>query len=287
LTGTDWVVASWLNGGLAVINTISHATVPLYPAPEARDRVDKVSYADCPGSPTADTGARFGVAGTGVSRENSGVFTLYAARFGRQRAVDVFQVDVSGTAPVATWVGCVIPPGSVGVNDVAALPDGGFVSTNWSATAPGEVWEWQPKQGWKVLPGTENSPGPNGVVVSSDGRWVYFAGWQNRSVYRVSRGVAPPQLERAVVGFHADNLNFAPDGSILAAGQSCFQATCEGRQSAVRVSRVEPRTLQVTPLVDQPDTASFGGATTAIQIGATLWVGSFRSDRVAVFPLPR
>ena len=177
-------------------------------------------------------------------------------------------------------------PDSVAVNDVAPLPGGGFVSTNWSATAPGEVWDWQARQGWQVLPGTEHIPGPNGILVSADGRWVYFAGWQNRSVYRVSRSVSPPTLDRVTVDFHADNLNFAPDRSILAAGQACFQATCQGQNSAVRVARVNPETLAVVPLVDQPDTATFGGSTTAIQIGSDIWVGSFRGDRLAIFTSP-
>jgi hypothetical protein len=89
------------------------------------------------------------------------------------------------------------------------------------------------------------------------------------------------------VDFHPDNLNFAPDGSILAAGQSCVQATCEGRASTVRVSRVDPQSLQVTPLIDHAETAAFGGATTAIQVGIDIWVGSFRADRVAIFPQQR
>jgi hypothetical protein len=287
LPGTDWLVASWLNGGLAVIDTVSLTTTLLYPSPEVRGRADKATYADCPGPLVADEGARIGFAGTGVRRESDGTFTLYAVRFGRHQRIDVLQVDVSGRRPVASWRGCVIPPASLAANDVAALPDGGFVATNWNATAPGEVWEWQRDAGWRVLPGTETAPGPNGVLVSPDGAWVYFAGWQDRSVYRVSRGRSPQQLDRAAVGFHADNLNFAPDGTILAAGQGCFQSTCQGEASSVRVSRVHPQTLQVTPLVDAPESAAFGGSTTAVQIGAAIWVGSFRSDRIAIFPLRR
>ena len=33
-------------------------------------------------------------------------------------------------------------------------------------------------------------------------------------------------------------------------------------------------------------TAEFEAGTVAVQIGKELWVGSFRSDRIAIFPAP-
>lgn len=66
-----------------------------------------------------------------------------------------------------------------------------------------------------------------------------------------------------------------PDGSILAAGQG---------QQTTNVVRVDPETLKITELINQPNTESFESGTVAIPIGNDLWIGSFRGDRIAIFP---
>jgi hypothetical protein len=53
------------------------------------------------------------------------------------------------------------------------------------------------------------------------------------------------------------------------------------------VVRIDPKTMQVTQLINQPDTDIFCCSTDASPIGNELWIGSFRSDRIAVFPLPK
>jgi hypothetical protein len=61
----------------------------------------------------------------------------------------------------------------------------------------------------------------------------------------------------------------------LAAGQG---------QQTTNVVRVDPETLKITELINQPNTESFASGTVAIPIGTDLWVGSFRGDRIAIFP---
>jgi hypothetical protein len=51
-----------------------------------------------------------------------------------------------------------------------------------------------------------------------------------------------------------------------------------------RASAVDPETLKVTENVNQPNTESFASGTVAIPIGNDLWVGSFRGERIAIFP---
>jgi len=50
------------------------------------------------------------------------------------------------------------------------------------------------------------------------------------------------------------------------------------------VVRVDPETLKITELINQPNMESFASGTVAIPIGNELWVGSFRGDRIAIFP---
>jgi len=67
------------------------------------------------------------------------------------------------------------------------------------------------------VPGSETN-GPNGQVSSGDGRWFYIGGWGTRFLIRLSRGQTPAQIYSVEVGFHIDNVRWAPVGSLLAAG---------------------------------------------------------------------
>ena len=132
-----------------------------------------------------------------------------------------------------------VAPAGVGLNSVAALPGDGFVATNFQRPE-GELWEWQPSGGWGRVPGSLTN-GPNGVEASSDGAWLYIGGWGTQSLIRISRGRSPVEVESADVGFHIDNVRFAPDGSVLAAGHvgptadaifRCLrEGECDGVQS--------------------------------------------------------
>jgi len=143
----------------------------------------------------------------------------------------------------------------------------------------GQLWEWHPKTGWKVVPGSE-AAGPNGIEISKDGKWLYIGGWGSQSVIRLSRGQTPAKKDTVAVGFRVDNLRWASDGTLLAAGQGGAAPS-----QTSNVVRVDPGTLRFKELVHHPDIDGFGVTTVAIQIGKELWLGSVRGDRVAVFPL--
>ena len=81
------------------------------------------------------------------------------------------------------------------------------------------------------------------------------------------------------VGFRVDNIRWAPDGTLLAAGQGGVAPT-----QTSNVARVNPKTLKFEELLRYPNNDSFGFGTVAVQIGAELWVGSVRGDRIAIFP---
>src|SRR4029077_364983 len=99
----------------------------------------------------------------------------------------------------------------------------------------GELWGWRPASGWKIVPGSEES-GPNGLEISKDGKWLYVGGWGKKSLVRLSRGATPVKRDAAVVGFHIDNVRWAPDGTLFAAGAV---------DQASYVAKVNPETLKV------------------------------------------
>jgi len=51
------------------------------------------------------------------------------------------------------------------------------------------------------------------------------------------------------------------------------------------VVKIDPKTLMITPVLKRPNVEAFGAGTVAVEVGKDLWVGSFRGDRIAVFPV--
>jgi hypothetical protein len=50
--------------------------------------------------------------------------------------------------------------------------------------------------------------------------------------------------------------------------------------------RIDPRTLAVREVVSRPDTPDFAAGTAVLEVGRTLWVGSYRGNRIVILPAP-
>jgi hypothetical protein len=292
LPGGEWVLASAFQapGGITLIKASDRTSQALFPGPAVKVQLDKKTYPDCPGPP-ADGFTTHGLyVGAGRGR----AVQVMAVVHGPRESIDVLEADLRGGTPSFTFVGCVVAPEPIGLNSVRGLADGGFITTNWLARgAPrdalqkmmggernGELWEWHTASGWQKVPGSE-AAGANGVELSDDGKTLYIAAWGSQSFIRLSRGAATPTREEVPLGFRVDNIHFAKDGSLLAAGQITND---DDRRS--RVVKVDPKTLKVTDLLNVPDDAAFAGNTTAIEVGANLWRGSYRGDRISIVRAP-
>jgi sugar lactone lactonase YvrE len=188
-----------------------------------------------------------------------------------------------------------VAPDPVGLNSVRGLPDGGFIATNFLARGidaasrekmlagekNGELWEWHAATGWARIPGSE-AAGANGLEISADGRWLYVAAWGSQSFFRLSHGQTPPKRDEIPLGFRVDNIRWAADGSLLAAGQGGKP----GAQTS-NIVKINPETLAVRDVIREPTTPAFGAGTVAVEVGDQIWVGSFRGDRIAIFPAAR
>jgi hypothetical protein len=290
--GGEWVVASAYqgSGGVHLIRVRDRVSFRAYPSALAKRRPDEKRYGACPGPPDSATDAKFQTHGLWLLPGSGTVHTLFVVGHGSRESIEVFELDTKPATPVLTWIGCTIAPEPIGLNSVRGLPDGGFVATNWlpRGGAPealtrmmageknGELWEWHTMGGWKKVPGSE-AAGANGLEMSSDGKWYYVAAWGSQSFFRLSRGATSPVRDEIKLGFRVDNIRWARDGSLLAAGQ--------GNGASV-VVKVNPDTLAVRELVRRPDGAVFRGGTVAVEVGTNLWVGSFAGDRIAVIPTP-
>ena len=297
LPGGNWVVASVFagNGGIRLINTSDRTTIIGYPAPNAPDKLDAKTYDSCPGPPDAAQKAKFRTHGLAIRAGGNSIHTLFAVHHGARESVEVFQVDARGQTPSLTWIGCAVAPDPVGLNEVVALPGGGFAATNFMARnidaatrtktmageKNGEIWEWHTGKGWTIVPGSEASAA-NGLEISKDGKWLYVAAWGSQSFYRVSLGEAPPKRQDIPLGFRVDNVRWAADGNLLAAGQGGAAPASQ----TTNVVKINPNTLQVQEIIRHPNGDTFGSGTVAVEVGKEIWVGSFRGDRIARFPVP-
>jgi len=288
---SPWVIASGMedDGYIYLVDVRDYVSTTLYPIESSIPRLDTATYSSCPGP----ISGLFRPHGISLRPGNNGTHTLYVVRHGEREAIEVFEVDVGGNSPSLTWIGCVVAPEAVSLNSVAALPEGGFAVTNFQLPA-GELWEWQSVSGWEMVPGSETS-GPNGIEVSPDGRWFYIGGWGTQSLIRLSRGEDPVQSDAVNVGHHVDNVRWAPDGSLFAAGHvgatqsaiiECLgQGQCDGVTS--RVSKVNPQELTAREIVRYPSNELLILGTVAIQVGEEVWVGGIAGgERIARFPAP-
>jgi hypothetical protein len=284
--GADWAVASAYegSGGVTLIRIRDRKSMTAYPSPSAKEQFDARAYPGCPGAPRG----AFTTHGVYVAPGAGPVHRLFVVGHGARESIEIFNVDTRGELPAVTWIGCVIAPDPIGLNSVRGLPDGGFITTNFlprnqqmqtmmNGTKNGEIWEWHAASGWEKVPGSEAS-GANGVELSADGRTLYVAAWGSQSFFRLSRGVSPFKREEIQLGFRIDNIHWAKDGTLLTVGQV-------GQDW--RVAKIDPVTMKVTQIYAQNDMPGFGGGTVALEVGDSLWVGSYRGDRIAIVKTPQ
>ena len=285
---SPWViVSSWIdNGPMYGVDTRDHRVVDIFPGP-AGARHDTMMYSDCPGPVTT----RIRPHGLNLRPGTGGRHTLYVVGHGDRESIEVFELDVTGSQPALTWVGCAVAPEGLGLNSVVALPDGGFAATS---PATSDVWEWHTGGGWTRVPGSEDI-GPNGIELSRDGAWYYVGGYRDEALILLSRDRSDPEKHVIPVGFHIDNVRWGPGNTLLAAGHTypapnsvglCIrEGRCDGISS--RVARINLDDNTAEEIVNYATNDYLVLGTSAIQVGNEIWVGQVaEGTRIARFPAP-
>jgi hypothetical protein len=293
--GGEWVVSTVYAapGGVRIINVKDKSTTTAYPSATAKEQFDNKTYEACPGVPNAAMKANMQTHGVALREGRNSQHTLYVVNHGQRESIEVFQMDARVKPPTLIWIGCVVAPEMIGLNEVLPLADGGFISTDFLARGTdqgarglamagannGFLWEWHAGKGWAKIPGSEASM-PNGLEISKDGKTLYVATWGDQGFFRLSLGQNPPKRDNVKLGFRADNVRWSPDGQLFVTGQVLEQP------AATVIVKIHPETLKVTEILRRPNTPEFSNGTVTVQVGKELWVGTFRGDRLLVVPAP-
>jgi hypothetical protein len=302
---TRWMIASGMapGSGLHLVDTQAKTVRNLYAVGAAAARADKTKYANCPTPLDAKQAVLHGLS---LRPAANGRHTVYATNHGGRESVEVFELDTSGAAPTATWVGCVLTPDNMALNSVAAFSDGSLVAT--VLILPGKTFEdafaqrntgvvlaWKPgDKTFQVLPGTELSAN-NGIETSPDDREFYVVSTTTKRVVAFARNNPGKPLRVAQLKeFGPDNVRWTADNRLITAGMLDNEPACGGApktEEGIRCPRgyvvvtIDPKTMAVTEIARGPATPSFTGTAIALRAGNDLWLGSFFADRIAYRPL--
>ncbi len=262
----------------------------------------------CVAPPAPDIFAPHGI--TSAPTETAGIFRIAVVGHGGRQAIELFDLTGAGRDARLTWRGCVpLPPDTSG-NDISLAPDGEIVVSNYMPTMEGlrglyytlkgglgyntgDVMAWRTGQGWRHIGGTA-APSPNGVLVSGDGRYVFYAETGSGRVSRAPRAglVAGQSPERVTIGGNPDNLAVNPRGTILATTHTdgaAFLLCAFGRlpcRTGWSIFEIDPITLHATPLLHH-DGSTVGAVASAVEIDGRLYFGSVFDDRIGVWQQPR
>ena len=247
---------------------------------------------DCPGAPDF---TKLSTHGLDVRPGRNGTATLYAINHGGRESVEVFNLDARKGS--AEWVGCVVAPEGTSANSVVGLPDKSIVftklfdtKTRGAGISPvlqgqitGVVYHWVPGKGISPVAGTELS-GDNGLLASPDGKTLFINAYGTKEIWRVPLD-GKGQKASAKVEFNPDNLRWAPDGSIFVTGQFLNPGNLAGPNDW-GVARLDPKTMFLRTIITAPGMKEFDNATTAVVAGTSLWLGTFKGDRIAYMAAP-
>jgi hypothetical protein len=246
--------------------------------------------------------------GFDLFRDKDRKWRLVVINNGGRSTVERYRVTSTGTHTELVWEGCVSVPADKVLNDVAALPGGGFVASNMgdarhfgnsagldfllSGATTGTLVEWRPGKPLRDLPGSA-AAFPNGVAVSRDGRWIYMGAWTGRQVIKYDRQAARI-VGTVTLDFMVDNLSWTKEGTLLAAGadsvqeiRHCIDSQARECGNPYTVAEIDPRALRVRTLHRGP-AGEMAGTSVAVRDGRWLYVSGFATDRIlALDTVPR
>jgi hypothetical protein len=221
---------------------------------------------------------------------------LYVVNHGGRQSIEMYELRKAGGSWELAWHGCVVTKQEF--NDVAITSDGGFIGTHPTALTPpggrggnlfsgepsGYLSRWTPGKAEEELPGTRQGY-PNGVLVSADGKTMYFNAWTAKEVHKYDLK-AGKDIGVVKLDFMPDNITWTSNGQILAAGVKGARGDCPAGSGmpciqGFGIAELNPSTWEAKTVFDSQSKGNvIAGVSVALQVGNAIYVGSFQGDRV-------
>jgi hypothetical protein len=284
------------NGSLAVLDTVNSSVHKLYPGSDSR-----VAKTDFWGDATCLTPSEtFQPHGIDLHQRSDGRWQLLAVNHGGRESVEFFELlFTKADRPRLVWRGCAVAPEQGSFNDVAALPDGGFLVTHmadidsqmWQlflslfGADTGFVYRWDQAKGYYPVTGTEGKM-PNGIIVSLDNTTFFVSHYFGDELRKYD--LATGEMLGAVSVEKPDNLSWNPRGELYVASQHAslygLLKSLDAKTSApsllpFSIYEVNPETLHKR-LVVKREGKPMGAGTVAVEVDGYLYIGSYVGDRM-------
>jgi len=285
------------SGGGMLLFDLAKKTFSRMPEMVQRDKA--WGDAACPGP----VGEALVSHGSSLAKRRDGKWALYVVNHGVRQSIEMFELRKSAPGRALVWHGCDVALHEY--NDVAILPDGGFVgsypygltdgvgrgqqSGAASSNAPtGYVARWTPGKGETEVPGTRMRF-PNGVVVSADGRYMYVNEFSAKVVHQFDLR-AHSELAHVEVDFLPDNLTWASPDRLLVAGVKGARGNCppDSDRACIDgfgVAEINAATMKARPMFDSASTEPLmSGVSVALKVNDFIYLGAFLGDRIVRIP---
>lgn len=243
--------------------------------------------------------ARMGGHGIHISQRRDGRWQLLAVNHSRE-SVEFFEITEREDAPLLVWRGCAIAPANSTLNDVTALPGGGFLVSHMfdrgsvelvaAMTSPevrGHILRWRPNQGFDVLPGSQSRV-PNGVAVSPDGESVWFSETAGQKISKIDYKTGK-LLGQIPLG-PSDNLSWHDGRLIATAITAPMPAECYSSDgpclAPFKVVAIDTDTLQTHTLIEHSG-PPMGASSVALVSQPYVYVGTFKGHQIMRITLPK
>jgi hypothetical protein len=239
--------------------------------------------------------------GESLAKRKNGAWALYVVNHGGRQSIEMYELKKAAGGWALAWHGCEIAAHDY--NDVAILPDGGFVGTYptglssggsggpFGGSVTGYVARWTPGKGESEIADTRMRY-PNGVVVSADGRYMYVNEFAGKQVFKYDLTTGK-QLGSVKVDFLPDNLTWTREGRLLAAGVKGARGDCpegSGRPciQGFGVAEIDPAKMQARAIFDSANYEPLiGGVSSALEVGDSIYLGAFQGERLVKIPYPK
>ena len=301
--GRDLIFSQMEDGGtLALLDTHNHSVHTLFPGSDSSVASDELW-----GESSCQTPSEFlKPHGIDLSQRGDGRWQLLVVNHSGRESVEFFELVFGDQGRArAIWRGCAVAPEQGNFNDVAALPDGGFLVTHmadidsqtWAlfliqlGIDSGFVYRWDKDTGYAPVPGTQGKM-PNGIILDQDKMSFFVNMYFGDEIRKFD--LASGALLGQVSVEKPDNLSWNPRGKLLVASQqSSLLALLQSLDQndpgpsllPFSIFEIDPVTLEKR-LVLARDGGPMGAGTVAVELDGYLYIGSYIGDRMIKIALP-